>query len=521
MKVVRSAQVQGGHLFKFSIDLATRNANAKAGMQCWNEKVVSYSCITYTVWGTLSSDRLSYVTTPAAENYTTCAADDFYTREDHEPAEREHNNAFREVVALLLYGGRIYRERTVYYLLGWSERLIQRECKLRAFLASSEKEEALSARLSGKPYPPDCQYYIVCTGRNAYRLTKCLLGRHFSPLQEECINPTTALCPTCFVTATSTPSNATSTTADITTITEVQTTTMGYISTTVDITTTTTLEPTTTTTTTLEPTTSSPVVPTCPPTPTCGTFDDGIKKPYPPNCSQYILCQTMQEVITDCQDGEHFSPTSKKCILVHYHWKIRIDKIYDFIENGYICLLLAVLASTPPTFTNPVAECPPLYECTISDVRDAKPYPPDCTKYIECTGRNTYEIKTCLWGRHFSPTSETCVDPSTAGCSTCFVTSFSTPSTTVEITTTEVKTTEFISTTVEITTTTTTLEPTTSSPVVPTCPPTPTCGTFDDGLKKPYPPNCSQYILCQTMQEVIKDCPDGEHFNPTSKKCEH
>ncbi|KAF4527377.1 hypothetical protein B566_EDAN015946 [Ephemera danica] len=233
-----------------------------------------------------------------------------------------------------------------------------------------------------KPFPPNCSQYIHCDAGILF-LETCPDDTEFSPTQLECMDPSIANCTDC------------------------------------------------------EPVRTRIA---CETTPSCSIFDIAVEKPYPPDCTKYLFCDSGLTQIKSCPSGEEFSPTENSCMspdlaeCPNCNPTTTIPPMSDVIESNS---------------TIPSAICEPTPNCSLYDLGIKKPYPPDCTKYVYCDG-GTSTIKDCSPGQEFSPTQKKCTTPELANCPVCIV-----PTTTLPPTTTTT--------------------PATTTPPPPICEPTPTC----------------------------------------------
>jgi hypothetical protein len=270
-----------------------------------------------------------------------------------------------------------------------------------------------------KVYPPDCTKYILCSAGSS-SIQSCPLGQEFSPTQKVCTSPALALCPVCggVDTTTTSPPTTTTVTAEPTTenSTEPSTTPAPV---TLPIEYNTTIIPTTIPETI--PTTQAP--PICPVTPTCGTFDDNIKKPYPPDCTKYVFCQFGSASIQSCPVGQEFSPTQKRCMSPEL-------ALCPYCVVGQATTTTTSTSTTTPSTTTtptttpvPLPPCDPTPTCTVDEYGVLKTYPPDCTKYIYCNTLGDAEIRVCPRVTYFSEIEKGCISDSTV----CVYCSTSTP----------------------------------------------------------------------------------------------
>lgn len=152
-------------------------------------------------------------------------------------------------------------------------------------------------------------------------------------------------------------------------------------------------------------------------------------------------------------------------------------------------------------------ECPDTPSCGLLDWGVTKPFPPDCSMYVYCDVSGGSSLRRCLpEGFHYSPTSYRCLAPEMAACPLCGGTTNTPEVTTTEPSTTEPTTTE-PSTTEELTT-------------LPECALTPSCSFSEWGTNKPFPPDCTKFVYCNSYGAVeVRSCPAGLHFSPSSSAC--
>ncbi|KAF4518264.1 hypothetical protein B566_EDAN010410 [Ephemera danica] len=140
------------------------------------------------------------------------------------------------------------------------------------------------------------------------------------------------------------------------------------------------------------------LAPYCPATPVCTA--KGQQLPYPPNCGQYIYCDLVGGgILSSCKPGiDHFSPTQLRCLPI--------------AEAN--CPYCREPTEAPPTLPT----CPATPTCGTSDTGARKPYPPDCEKYIYCTGTEA-QLSLCPVDNHFSSTENVCRPIAEANCPLC------------------------------------------------------------------------------------------------------
>ncbi|KAF4527379.1 hypothetical protein B566_EDAN015948 [Ephemera danica] len=280
-------------------------------------------------------------------------------------------------------------------------------------------------------------------------------------------------------------------------------------------------------------TTPPPLEPTCPAIPSCSPLEHGKTKPYPPQCSKYIYCNSNgDEIIRLCPNGFHYSTESNYCV-------------HPDIAKCIAC----VLDGTEVTTLEPIAvNCKEFPSCADYYPGVMLPYGLDCRKYIYCDNNGTPDFPQLLlltqpifvhrfqFVMKMKSGYSNRIRPIAAKPST---TEIDTTPTISNLTSNPDSTLTYSDTTFALETSSTTIDTTpnndnttssdsitspsitTTALPLPPCQPQPVCKPNDNNNRLPYPPECTMYIKCKkSSPHEYWMCPEGKEFSPITNWCE-
>jgi hypothetical protein len=262
----------------------------------------------------------------------------------------------------------------------------------------------------------------------------------------------------------------------------------------------------------------------------CPLSNDGFSKfvPYPYDCTLYYHCVGTTPILRECPDGLHFDTSLETCNWPEFAGctptPTPTEPPATTDESGTTEASLTTEDSVTTQDTNLTGI---FYGDFLDEVEEREidvicplsndgysvfvPYPYDCNLYYHCVGSNPV-LRQCPDGLHFDMSLETCNWPEDSDCSP-------TPRPTEPPATTDLSGTTEESMTTDATNSTGNnfqyflVAEEKDIDVV--------CPLSNDGFSKfvPYPYDCTLYYHCVGSTPILRECPDGLHFDTSLETC--